>query len=241
MKTRKGSAGATFLNQDIQKLRPGILFFLLAALSASPLWAGPWMLDAGQGFVSASATIRQSEADQWRHEFSYFGEYGLSDQLTLGLDLNQNDRASGHALLFARVPLVRRRSALALALTVSAGGAHDQGAWNGLYRVTLSSGYSYETKNGSGWTSVDATYELRSALEGATWKLDGTLGWNSPGALSPMLQIETSKTAGKPLSYAIIPSLRYRVSDHQEVVLGLEYKEADQRSLGLKVALWHRF
>ena len=222
-------------------VRPGIPLFPLAVFLATPLRAGPWMQGTGMGFASASATMRQTEAGKWRHELNYYGEYGWSDRLTLGVDLNQNDRESGHALVFARVPLAMRHSAFPVALAVAAGGAHDRGAWDGLYRVTLSAGHGFQTARGSGWASLDATYEYRDGTVDPVWKLDATLGLNSPGALSPMLQIETSKRPGQSVSYAIVPSLRYRVSTYQEVVVGLEYKEADQSSLGLRVALWHRF
>jgi hypothetical protein len=222
-------------------VRPGIPLILLAVSLATPLRAGPWMQGAGQGFASASATIRQAEADKWRHELNYFGEYGWSDRVTLGVDLNQNDRVSGHALLFARIPLAMRYSAFPVALSVSGGGAHQGGAWKAMYRVTLSAGHSFQTERGSGWVSADATYEHRHGADDPTWKLDATIGWNRAGALSPMLQIETSKRSGEPLVYAVIPSLRYEVSEHQAVVAGLEYKEAGQRSLGLRLALWHRF
>jgi|28_taG_2_1085356.scaffolds.fasta_scaffold00011_207 hypothetical protein len=195
----------------------------------------------GQGFASASATLRETKTGEWRHELSYFGEYGWSDRLTIGVDLNQSDPDSGHALLFARIPLSKQNSAVPLALAISAGGAHFRGDWGGMYRVTLSAGHGFRTEHGSGWASIDATYEYRHGADDPTWKLDATVGLNNPGRLSPMLQIETSKTSGQSLSYAIIPSLRHEISAHQEVVFGLEYKEADQRSLGLRVALWHRF
>ncbi|MDE4134486.1 hypothetical protein PXK00_15305 [Phaeobacter sp. QD34_3] len=203
--------------------------------------AGPWIQDHKGIFTSASATLRQTAMGDWRHELNYYGEYGWSDHLTLGLDLHQNHRDSGHAMLFARLPLGRRNGSFPVAVSLSVGGAHWQGRWDGIYRVTLSAGHGFPTRTGSGWATIDATYERRAAAPDPLWKLDATLGFNRHGALSPMLQIETSKSPGQALSYAIIPSLRYRITAQKELVVGLERKQAANRSLGLRIALWHRF
>lgn len=218
-----------------------IISCLCSLLLAAPAMGGSWMRQTGQGFAAASATLRQAQDGRQSHEFGYFGEYGWSPRLTLGVDLNQNDRQSGHAQLFARIPLLRGHTRSLLALTFAAGGSHQHGHWSPMSRTTLSVGHEFATARASGWISVDASYEYRAYAPDPIWKLDGTIGLNTGKAFSPLLQIETSRSASAPLSYAIIPSLRFRVSERQDLVVGLEHKKAGDRSLGLKIALWHRF
>ncbi|MEX5577161.1 hypothetical protein [Pseudophaeobacter sp. A-200-2] len=222
-------------------MRIWILSCLFSLLLAPPTLAGAWLRQTGQGFVAASATLRQTEDGTLRHELGYFGEYGWSPRLTLGVDLNQNDRQTGHALLFARIPLLRGHSRPRFALTVAAGGSHQHGHWSPMSRTTLSVGHEFTTARASGWISVDASYEYRAYAPDPIWKLDATIGLNTGKAFSPMLQIETSRSVGAPLTYAITPRLRYRTAPGQELVVGLEHKQANRQSLGLKISLWHRF
>lgn len=206
---------------------------------AQPAAGGAWLEKPGRGFASASATYRQSDGEG-AHELGYYGAYGLAPKLTLGVDLNQNADVSGHALLFARLPLWhagRNR----LAAEAGIGGNHFQGSWQVMQKTALSFGRSFRTRNGSGWLAIDAAYELRNGGEDGIWKLDAALGLRRPGKFAPMLQIETSRPESGELSYAVTPSLRYALSPRQELVLGLEHRRAQQRSLGLKLSLWQRF
>lgn len=199
------------------------------------------MQDKGAGFASGSITLRQGATSPLGQEANLFAEYGWTDRLTLGLDLHQTDVTSGHVLVFFKSPLAMRNASFPRAITMTAGAARQTDGWTGLYRLTLSAGREFRTIFGPGWASVDATYEYTGGMKAAVWKLDGTIGINRPGKLSPLAQIETAKYPGQSLSYALIPGLRYRLTPKKDLVFGLEYKQADQRSLGLRIALWQRF
>lgn len=211
----------------------------LALLLAQPAAGGAWLEQPGQGFASASATYRHTGSPS-AHELSYYGAYGISPKLTLGVDLNQTADVSGHALVFARLPL-HTGDRYRLAVETAAGGNHVQGLWLLMHKTTLSYGRSITTSRGSGWLAIDAAYELRNSGQEAIWKLDTTIGLNRPGKAAPMLQAEASKPEGGTFSYAFTPSLRYPLKDKRELLIGLEYRQAGQRSLGLKLGLWQKF
>lgn len=219
-------------------MKPAFAAALALAL-AQPAAGGAWLEQPGQGFAAASAAYRHTGSAA-AHELGYYGAYGISPGLTLGIDLNQNADVSGHALVFARLPL-HTGARYRLAVETGAGGNHVRGLWLLMHKTTLSYGRSLTTRRGDGWLAVDAAYELRGSGQEAIWKLDATIGLNRPGRPAPMLQAEFSKPEGGSFSYTLTPSLRYPLKDKRELVVGLEYRQAGQRSLGLKLGLWQKF
>ncbi|KIC22316.1 MULTISPECIES: hypothetical protein [unclassified Leisingera] len=211
----------------------------LAVLLAPPAAGGAWLEVPGKGFASASATYRETSRGA-QQELSYYGAYGITPKLTLGVDLNQTGDLSGHALVFARLPL-REGERYRLAAEAAFGGNHYRGQWQMMQKTTLSYGRGFQTGKTSGWLAVDAAYELRNSGLDAIWKLDATLGLNRPGKPAPMLQIETYKPEGAQFSYTLTPSLRYPLPAGRELILGLEHRSAGGGSLGLKLGLWQKF
>ncbi|MFY0309919.1 hypothetical protein ACFMBG_08460 [Leisingera sp. D0M16] len=219
-------------------MKPAFAAALALAL-AQPAAGGAWLEHPGQGFASASATYRHTGSTT-EHELGYYGAYGISPKLTLGVDLSQTADVSGHALVFARLPL-RKGDRYRLAVEAGAGGNHVRGLWQLMQKTTLSYGRSIKTGRGSGWLAIDAAYELRNSGQEAIWKLDTTIGLNRPGKAAPMLQAEASKPDGGQFSYTVTPALRYPLKHRRELLIGLEYRQAGQRSLGLKLGLWQKF
>lgn len=211
----------------------------LAMLLAPPAVGGAWLETPGQGFAAASASYRQTSSGA-QHELNYYGAYGITPKLTLGVDLNQTGDLSGHALVFARLPL-REGGRYRLAAEAAFGGNHNRGHWMMMQKATLSYGRSFNTGTASGWLAIDAAYELRNNGLAAVWKLDATLALNRPGKPAPMLQIETSRPDGGAFSYTLTPSLRYPLRSGRELIVGVEHRSAGEGSLGLKLGLWQKF
>ncbi|WP_323777762.1 hypothetical protein [Leisingera sp.] len=211
----------------------------LALALAQPAAGGAWLEPPGRGFASASATYRQTGGEA-AQELSFYGAIGLTSELSLGIDLNRNSAGSGHALIFARLPL-HTGSRYRLAAEAGFGGNHYHGGWQMMQKTTLSYGRNFETGQNTGWLAVDAAYELRNHGLEATWKLDAAIGLNRPGKMAPMLQVETSKPVGGRFSYALTPALRVPLDSSRELILGLEYRNTGRRSLGLELGVWQRF
>lgn len=222
-----------------------------ALLLAAPAAAGAWLEQPGKGFAAASATYRHAQGSgraagqaAQSSELAYYGAYGLSQRLTLGVDLNRSANRSGHALMFARLPVLPKgqtRLAAELALGVN----QRAGPWLPMQRMTLSFGRGFQTVGGrSGWLAVDVGYEHRSSGAEVIWKLDATFGLNPAETgqrPAPMLQVETSKPEGGRLTVSLIPSLRLKLHPERELIVGLEHRSGGQRSLGLRLGLWQRF
>ncbi|EBA18699.1 hypothetical protein RSK20926_13289 [Roseobacter sp. SK209-2-6] len=214
-------------------------------LGPSLALAGAWKRATGTGFTSTQLTLRNTSTGS-TNELSFYGEFGLSPQLDIGIDLHQSHDLSGHALLFARIPLLRAPHRIRASAELAAGGSHTRGSWNGMYRVKLSVGKNFPKLRWLDWGNLDLTYEKRGQDQTGLWKMDVSMGQNRRTRYAPMLQIETAKAPGGDLSYAIIPALRVKLGPlgqktPQELVVGLEYKDTNQSSLGLRFAYWHRF
>ncbi|WP_240931875.1 hypothetical protein [Parasedimentitalea denitrificans] len=198
------------------------------------------MRDPGSGFASASVTFRRDGGD-WSSELSYYGDYGITQSLTLGVDLNDADRLAGHTLIFARVSLNFLPPEHHLATEISLGGAHYRNEWKPMHKLTLSYGRGFDSTWGPGWLAIDGAYEKRGTSSQPIVKLDATIGLNAEEHLRPMLQIETAKISGHQLFYSITPSLQVPLPRDSHLLIGLQHRVTTQRSLGLKVGVWHRF
>ena len=218
-----------------------LLLALLCATAASPAAAGAWLREPGRGFLSTTATLRQGDPDA-RQELSLYAEYGLTPRLTLGADINARPGTSGHAMVFARLPLSRPGARNRLALETALGGHHWQGDWDPMYRLTLSYGRGLTTRSGIlGWLAVDAAYERRLGMSDPIYKLDATLGRSGPGRIRPILQVETAHIPGRDFIWSVAPGVMIDSRRSATWVVGLERKSASRDTLGLKIALWHWF
>jgi len=218
----------------------GLIVIWFFVLGTVPALAGAWMRDQGSGFSSVSATFQHSTGG-WSTDFGYYGEFGVSPFLTLGIDLNDNDNLAGHALVFARVPLEFLPSEHHLATELALGGAHYQNVWKSMHKLTLSYGHAFDSIWGPGWLAIDSAYEKRAINTGAILKLDATIGLSDNTHLRPMLQIETAKISGHQLFYTITPSLQFPLPRDLKLLIGVEHRVTTRRSIGLKVGMWHRF
>lgn len=221
----------------MRRLIPLLLALLCAA---PPAGAGAWMREAGHGFLSLSGTLRQGDPDA-RRELSVYADLGLSPRLALGIDVNERPGSAGHALLFARLPLSLTAARSRVAVEAALGGHHWRGAWDPMYRLTLSLGRGFLTRRGAGWYAIDAGYERRLGNSAPIYKLDATLGLSAPGRLHPILQVETALIPGQPPFWTLSPGLLIDTGRDTTWLVGLERKSAGRDTLGIKLALWHRF
>lgn len=232
-------------------LRFCLCLLVLSCAPAGMLWAGPWQQEKGRGFLSLSSVQRRAADHSLASELGLYGEYGITPRLTLGVDANQRDLIAGHALLFLRMPISSADQGLRASGQIALGGSHDLGRWGAMQRLTLSFGNDTRHRRRTpgpdltGWWSVDLAVERRAGRP-SLWKLDATWGLNSWGMRSgsrfaPLVQIETTGGSGVDLAYGVTPSIRYRLNDRRDLLFGVEVRDDGQRSLGLKLALWHRF
>ena len=87
-----------------QRLALAAVTFLWLTHVGIPAMAGAWMQPPNTGFSALDLRYRVSQG----RELGFYGSYGLSERITLGLDLNDTSTDSAHALAFLRLPLRKR-------------------------------------------------------------------------------------------------------------------------------------
>lgn len=221
---------------------PAILVLLsfIALLAAPPARAGAWLQEPGAGFLSVTSTLR-SDGPEGMLENAIYGEFGIGPRLTFGIDIHQRPGLSGHTLAFLRVPLGPAEGRSRLALQAGFGGYHLWGRWDGMARFTLSFGHGFRLGRSPGWLALDAGLEYRRGLPGPALKLDATAGLSGPGALRPILQVETYRLAGQDLIWTLRPGVTIDGPWGLTWIVGLEHKSTLPGTLGLKLGFWRRF
>ncbi|MEX0318727.1 MAG: hypothetical protein AB3N21_12285 [Ruegeria sp.] len=221
-------------------MRRTLLAIILALMATGPACAGAWLREKGTGFVAATTTVHRLEKYAYEYKSSLYLEWGAFERVTLGLDVNEHQGLSGHALLFARLPIHDFGKAGRFAAELGAGAYHWQTTWAPMYKATLSYGKGLNTGWGNGWIAVDTALEYRTD-QPLIRKLDLTTGLSSGRLLDPLLQVETTYIPGKPFYWSVTPSLIYRPKLLKSTwVLGIE-QNALKSQPGLKVALWRDF
>lgn len=201
--------------------------------------AGAWLEPDGGGFLSSSLRARPTGG-----EIGTYAAYGVTPNLTFGIDINRSEDAgfpAAHALVFARLPLRQRDEGWQLALELGAGVARTGAEWAGMQRVTLSAGRGLDWSAGGGWVSVDLSREWRQGGAQRAWKLDGTLGVHRAQGPAPMIQLELYQPDDGEMIQKLLPALRWQLSESRDLVAGLEWRSFGDARLGLKLELWHRF
>ncbi|WP_164659530.1 hypothetical protein [Tropicibacter sp. Alg240-R139] len=214
-----------------------LLLSLCAAQSAS---AGAWLREKGTGFLSLTGTI-YNPSDTYDFKSAVYGEWGLTPNLTVGLDLNERPGLTGHALVFARIPVAELGQNGRFAFEFGGGGHHFQDRWHPMYKVGLSYGQSLETPWGYGWLAIDLAFEHRLRTNDPFYKLDATVGLSADRLINPMLQIETSYFGDSEVHWSITPSILIRGKNNTRWQFGIERRSAYPKGYGVKIALWREF
>lgn len=215
-----------------------ILFIILSGPRTAE--AGAWLREKNSAFTAFAVTGFRAPGDTIDYKSSFYAEWGMRPNLTIGLDAEEHYDLHGHALAFARFPVAEFANGGRVSAEIGAGAYHRQTSARAMYKATLSWGKGFQTRRGSGWVAVDTAMEFRST-DSVIRKLDLTAGLSSNRKLNPMIQIETSYIPGRPFYWSARPSAMFRPGHGPNTwLVGIE-GNAYQNSLGLKFALWREF
>lgn len=220
-------------------MRLVLLSFLLCLSSASAM-AGAWPRKAGEGFASATARFSWPQDVQQltslapsQEYYTIYVEYGLTDRLTLGVDLGRSVSGSGKSVVFLQYPLLERGTGPRVAAQLGFG----QISGRQVIRPGLSVGLGLER----GWLSVDGVAEMRLDSGIADYKIDMTWGWNFDNGRKLILQMQTGAPAGDPVFARFAPSVVFPLNDRLTLETGVAYGLTGDRSFGVLVGLWTTF
>ena len=205
-------------------------------LLALPASGGPWLRDPRLSFVSLQTTPRHTG----QVEYGLFAERGVTPWLTLGVDVNDNG-TSGHALAFARFPILR--GDWVAAVDLAAGGHRYQSDSGAMGRALFGLGRSVTVAGAPGWAALSVGPEWRQGNGGLAWKADGVLGLKAARRVNPILSVESYLAPNSDFYWSVIPGATIRGRKPGRTwLVGLEQKGGPgDMTTGLRLGYWIDF
>lgn len=236
--------------------RLGALLIILI-LWSNAVVAGPWARDAGDVFLSFGATVEDARGAVMNGNgtpetvVSTYGEWGLGQRLTAGLDLSYGE-SSRIGSVFLRRTLTASDAPVQLAL--HAGLAHqdrdgqDSGA---LLRIGGSIGRGFGAtaeqvgwmalSHEGGWTTLEAAAYLDRNGEVQIWQIEAVLGMRMSDRWTTLWALKAEDWSQSETVVTARPSLLYTIGEGTTVQAGLVAGLSNSDSLGLAFSLWRDF
>ena len=219
------------------------LLYCLAFMNVLPAaaQAGAWLRETGTGFVSLSFGVTQfSETTN-----AFYLEYGLTDGMTVGLDIsaftNSQNVRNGFGNLFIRRKLGSDTGAHRFAYEVGLGGLWGNERQLPTIKTGVSWGYGFNQNDKPGWVNLDAAYIYETEMGQHIAKLDGTLGLELTDFTTGLLEFTLSEQNDDAYG-AVMPALLFRPKGRSfNVKVGAEIPYKETENSALKLGLWHRF
>lgn len=223
------------------------LVALLLMLLPTLAWAGAWPREVGRVFLSASATARSDRASIGAAGFpqeifaAFYLEYGLTPNITVGLDASHDDKGDFTALAFMRRPIGRGENGHVFALKAGAGTTRTGSTTQSLVMAGFDWGRGFETGLGNGWLSLETGLYYRTGQGELAAKADLTLGLKPSDRTKLMLQVQAGQYPGGDAYLRLVPSVALQIREGAHVELGLAAGLAGDDRLGVKIGTWLEF
>jgi len=212
-----------------------LLLLLLLPIEAS---AGAWLRDKGALFLSYSLTMEDPENSGAAVAFAaLYAEFGLSHQITVGVDLGSNETGFYKAVAFAIVPLKFTTGAYNMNIEVG-GGVIDNRV---ILRPGLSLGRGFELFGTSGWFSIDTRGELDITGDHNRWSTDVTIGFNTGRRRKMLLQLQQGGPMNDPDVLRLAPSLVFETQPGRHLEIGATAGVENAPDYGFKIGVWRAF
>lgn len=215
-----------------------LLPIMLTLFLASQACAGAWSREKGTLFIAAGGNFLLSDGAELPvyYDPTVYAEYGLTDRVTLGLDLYTADKGRiASAFGFVAVPV---------------------GSITGKTRATVSAGYGYRLNTDTstealmrmglslgrgldaGWLSLDAsaTFGTRDSV----WrpKMDLTWGHAFAERWTGTLQLQTGQGYYDDYYAKVSPTIIFSVRDNFKVNVGAVKAFSGDGGSALKLETW---
>ncbi len=215
---------------------------LLLTMISSMAHAGAWLREPGDIFIAPSYTVERIRGRSGETSYAgLFAEWGMTETVTLGLDFGQPSGGGEPAgVLFARLPLIETTQGIRSAFEIGIGLRDGPGNTEAFLRPGISLGYGFSSPIGNGWLALDVSTEIDDKASFDRFKADLTLGLSPSKQYKLMLQWHHENIAGIEQN-TVVPSLAWRTSESQFLVLGLQAGRGGRKTEGVKLSLWQEF
>ncbi len=215
--------------------------FALLVLFAPQVQAGAWSREKGTLFIAADGNFLLSEGAELPvyYDPTVYAEYGLSDRVTLGLDLytaNKGRIASAFGFIGVPVGSIETRSRATISLGYGYRLNPDTST-EGLIRLGLSMGRGLD----KGWLAADTSATF-GTLD-ATWrpKADFTWGTVWSNRWTATLQLQTGQGFFNDNYAKISPTIIFSIKDSFKINLGAVKALSGDGGGAIKFETWLTF
>ncbi len=206
----------------------------------APAVAGAWPREKGTWFASGLARVSWPQDTQtWTSLApttfyrSLFAEYGLTEKITVGLDVGRDLDGEGKTLAFLRHPVDDGDGPLRIAAELAAGDVAGQFALRP--GLMLGMGWAH------GWLAADALATIPLPSLAVDLGIDLTVGVNLPWDFKLVAQMQTGRPYGgapfAKVETTLVTPAFYNISAQMGGSWGL----AGDESMGLTFGLWAQF
>lgn len=203
--------------------------------------AGAWARDKGTLFIAAGGNFLLSDGAELPvyYDPTVYAEYGLTDRVTLGLDLYTADKGRiASAFAFAAVPVGSITQANRAMISLGYGyRLNPDTTTEALMRLGVSFGRGMDR----GWLAADVSATIGTI--DTTWrpKADFTWGRNWSDRWTTTMQLQTGVGFFDDTYAKVSPTVIYSVSDRFKINLGAVKALTGDGGSALKLETWLTF
>lgn len=207
-------------------------------IGASAALAGPWPREKGETFLSYSieTDFERGLTDGSGLFGSLYAEHGLTDRLTLGIDVSGDDADFTKGIAFLRWPVGPTDRTTRIAAEFGIGLARDSFA----LRPGLSVGRGLRAGDMPGWLSIDSRTVFIDSFDGLL-ETDVTLGLTPTPKTKLILQLQTGLPWDSDPYAKLAPSYVHRIAPGRHVEVGVVAGVAEADDFKMKIGFWHQF
>lgn len=218
-------------------LRRLILALAVLPWLAGAVEAGAWPRAKGQTFLAATGQVdAPDQTGLAQQSFTLYAEHGLSERLTLGLDLGGDALRMTKSLAFARWPIGQPSRPLKIAVEIGVGNVSEKSA----LRPGLSLGRGLTFWGRQGWAAFDGRAVVFGGGE-VTLESDLTLGLNISPRGMVIAQVQTGRPAAGRAYTRFVPSYVHATKPGAHLEFGLILPVSGGGERGVKLGLWRSF
>jgi hypothetical protein len=233
-------------------MRSVALALMIVLAGAPAARAGAWLREKGSGFASSTITVNRENEEyikSYEASGSVYLEYGLTENLTLGLDASYGYELTGEqegsGIVFLRFPLGPTDRDNKFAAHVGLGTRYLANYMGGSFlpaaEVGLSWGRGIKVADRWGWVNLDTSVNKPRAPAQQRFKIDATIGLGLSNKIKVMFQVFNTFQGGDTYTH-IVPSLLMSPDEGRTTFqISVEVPTFNGEKPGLKLGIWRQF
>ena len=223
---------------------------VLLLVFATHAQAGPWPRGKGKVFFSAHVNGEYlEEFGTIRQYGSIYGEYGLTDKITLGIDYNGSEISTDKAIAFVRIPFGKPDRTYRFAAELGAGLVDGET----VLRPGFSVGRGITWRERNGWMTLDTRAILGGSSSGMRIESDFTFGISATKRTKVILQLQGGIQSKGDDYLKFAPSVVFELKERkrrgkkkkrkgkQFIEFGITAGIVNYDNYGAKLGIWREF